>query len=185
MENMDRLVNEEDIKKLEEEKKKQIEEKEENNEEVMTTEVYVVRTTSNREEQAMEYIERNVLRKKLEVYSLMHPHGMRGYLFIEAKDYPTAQEAIAGVPYVKGLLSKKLEYKEIEPHIELGKREIDIRKNDIAEIISGPFKKDQCKIIRVDKAKGEVVVQLLDAAVQMPITVSIDSIKVIRREKEE
>ena len=34
----------------------------------------------------------------------------------------------------------------------------------------------------VDKAKDEVVVELLEAAVPIPITVKIDAIKVIRRD---
>ncbi len=69
--------------------------------------------------------------------------------------------------------------------IEQVKRELNIQKNDIAEIISGPFKREQCKITRIDKIKGEVVVELLEAAVPIPITIKTDDIKVIRREKDE
>ena len=54
--------------------------------------------------------------------------------------------------------------------------------NDIAEIISGPFKREKAKIIRVDKLKEEVVVELLQAAVPIPITVKMDAVKVIRRD---
>ena len=64
-------------------------------------------------------------------------------------------------------------------------RDVNIKKNDIAEIISGPFKREKCKVTRIDKAKEEVVVELLEAAVPIPITVKIDAIKVIRREAEE
>jgi transcription antitermination factor NusG len=35
----------------------------------------------------------------------------------------------------------------------------------------------------VDKAKEEVVVELLDAAVPIPITIKMDAIKVIRRDE--
>jgi len=69
--------------------------------------------------------------------------------------------------------------------IETEKKEVNIQKNDIAEIISGPFKREQCKITRIDKVKGDVVVELLEAAVPIPITIKIDDIKVVRREKEE
>ena len=37
---------------------------------------------------------------------------------------------------------------------------------------------------RVDKQKDEVVVELLEAAVPIPITVKLDSVKVIRRESD-
>ena len=65
------------------------------------------------------------------------------------------------------------------------KREVNIRKNDIVEVISGPFKREKAKITRIDKAKEEVVVELLEAAVPIPITVKMDSVKVIRRESDE
>jgi transcriptional antiterminator NusG len=69
--------------------------------------------------------------------------------------------------------------------LEQVKVERNIQKNDICEIISGPFKREQAKITRIDKAKEEVVVELLEAAVPIPITVNMDAVKVIRREKEE
>jgi hypothetical protein len=69
----------------------------------------------------------------------------------------------------------------LEPIIE----EINIEKGDIIEIIGEPFKKEKAKVIRVDKAKGEAVVTLLAAVVPIPVTVKLDNIKVIRREKEE
>ena len=39
--------------------------------------------------------------------------------------------------------------------------------------------------MRIDKQKEEVVVELLEAAVPIPITVKMDSVKVIRRETAE
>jgi len=69
--------------------------------------------------------------------------------------------------------------------LEQVKKESNIKKNDIAEIISGPFKREKCKITRIDKTKEEVVVELLEAAVPIPITVKMDSVKVIRRESDE
>jgi len=62
---------------------------------------------------------------------------------------------------------------------------MNIQKFDVVEIISGPFKREQAKVTRIDKTKEEVVVELLEAAVPIPITVKMDSVKVIRRETEE
>jgi len=98
------------------------------------------------------------------------------------------QEAEAGthnIPYARGILPSPVGYKEIEHMLEQVKHEMNIQKNDIVEIISGPFKREQAKVTRIDKTKEEVVVELLEAAVPIPITVKMDSVKVIRREKEE
>lgn len=153
--------------------------------EEIKTKLFALRTTANREDQVLSFLSSNVAKKKLNVYSVIRPHGMRGYIFVEAETRADAEQAAFNIPYARGILPKEVEYKEIEHMLEQVKKEIDIRKNDIAEIISGPFKREQAKITRVDKVKEEVVVELLEAAVPIPITLPIDSVKVVRREHEE
>ncbi len=151
--------------------------------EQQTTHIFALRTTSNREDQVIDFIGSNITKKKIEVYCVIRPHGMRGYIFLEAADKASAEQAAFNVPYARGILAKEIEYKEIEHMLEQVKKEANIRKNDIAEIISGPFKREQCKIMRIDRTKEEVVVELLEAAVPIPITVKIDAVKVIRRDE--
>ncbi|MBI2144489.1 transcription elongation factor Spt5 [Candidatus Woesearchaeota archaeon] len=149
--------------------------------------IFALRTTANREEQVMDFITSNAKKKKLGVYSVIHPHGMRGYLFIEAKDSQDAEQAAFRVPYARGLLQKEVSYEEIEHMLEPSKKvEVNIQKGDIVEIIAGPaFKHSQAKVNRVDKTKEEVVVELLESAVPIPITLKLDAVKVIRRESDE
>jgi transcriptional antiterminator NusG len=149
------------------------------------THIYGLRVTANREDQVMTFVVSNAERKNFEVFSVIRPHGMRGYIFIEAASKSDAEQAAYGVPYARGILPQEIEYKEIEHMLEQVKKEINIQKNDIAEIIAGAFKREKCKIIRVDKAKEEVVVELLEAAVPIPITLKLDAVKVIRRDEDE
>ena len=149
------------------------------------THIFALRTTANREDQVLDFLSSNVQKKGLAVYAAIRPHGMRGYIFVEAADRINAEQAAFNVPYARGILPKEIDYKEIEHMLEQVKRDVNIKKNDIVEIISGPFKREEAKITRIDKAKEEVVVELLGAAVPIPITVKMDSVKVIRRETEE
>lgn len=151
----------------------------------MSAQVFALRTTANREEQVMDFISANVLKRKIEVYSLVSPHGMRGYIFLEARDRQSAEASYSGVPYAKGLLSRPVEYNEIEPMLEQAQIQMNIQKNDIVEIISGPFKREKGKVARVDMQKGEAVLELLETAVPIPLTVKLDAVKVIRRDTEE
>ncbi len=147
--------------------------------------IYALRTTANREEQVLEFVSTNAKKRNLNVYSLTHPSGMKGYIFIEAETMDDVERAYQGVPYARGLLKHPVAYQEIEHMLEQAKTQINIQINDIVEIISGPFKKEKAKITRIDKQKEEIIVELLEAAVPIPITVKIDSVKVIRREGEE
>jgi len=151
----------------------------------MEHKLFAVRTTANREEQVVDFIESNVKKKNLEVYTIVNAHGMRGYIFLEAKDAENASQAAMGIPYSRGILPKEVAYSEIEPMLEQIKTSVNIQEKDIVEIIHGPFKKEKAKVKRIDEQKEEVVVELLEAAIPIPITVKMDWVKVIRRESEE
>lgn len=144
--------------------------------------IYALRTTSGREEQVMDFIIANVEKKNLPVYSIVYGHGMKGYLFIEAKDRLSAEQAVFGVPYARGLLRKEMSVKDIEKMILPEKVEFNIIKNDIVEIIAKPFLGEKARVKRVDLEKKQVVVELIDAIAPLPITLSIDNVRVIRRE---
>jgi len=147
--------------------------------------IFIVKAITNKEDQVAELIADRVAKKKLEVFSIARPHGLRGYIILEAVDREVAERAALKLPYVKGVLPKSLEYKEIEQMIEPAIEEVNIEKGDIVEILSEPFKREKAKVIRVDKQKEDVVIELLEAAVKIPITVKLDNVKVIRRTKEE
>lgn len=147
--------------------------------------IFGLKTTANREDQVMDFLVSHVQKKNLDVYAVIRPHGLRGYIFVEAQDRQAAEQAAKNVPYARGLLPKSIDYIEIEHMLEQIKQEISIKQNDIVEIISGPFKREKAKVTRIDKTKEEVVVELLESAVPIPITVKLDSVKVIRREGSE
>ena len=146
--------------------------------------IFALRTTANREDQVMDFVTSNAVKKKIEVYSVIRPHGMRGYIFVESATKTDAEQAAFNIPYARGILKDPVKYSEIEHMLEQVKHDMNIQKNDIVEVISGPFKRENAKVTRIDKAKEEVVVELLEAAVPIPITVKMDAVKVIRRETE-
>jgi transcriptional antiterminator NusG len=147
-----------------------------------TSSIYVVKVTTNKEDKALEMIADKVKKKSVGVYAVARPHGLRGYVFLEAPDREHAEEAVFNLPYVKGIIGKTVTYNEIKQMLEPVASEIKIEKNDIVEIISEPFKNEKAKVVRVDKTKGECVVSLLGAAVPIPVTVRLDNLRVIRRE---
>jgi transcriptional antiterminator NusG len=147
--------------------------------------IFVIKVTTNKEDSALDLISTKVEKKSLQVYSLTRPHGLRGYIFLEALDRETAEEATFNLPYVKGIIGKTLAYADIKNMLTPNVEEMDINKGDIVEIISEPFKKEKAKVTRVDKQKGEVIVSLLNAVVPIPLTVKLDNVRVIRKESEE
>ena len=72
----------------------------------MKNKIFALRTTANREDQVLDFVSANIYRHGLEVYSIIRPHGLRGYVFLEARSREDAERAFQGVPYAKELLKK-------------------------------------------------------------------------------
>src|SRR4030043_1481659 len=146
--------------------------------------IFIIKVTTNKEERVVDMIADRAEKKNLNVFSVLRPHGLRGYILLEAEDRESAEEASFDLPYVKGIISKTITYDEIKNMIEPSVTTISIKEGDIVEIISEPFKKEKAKVIRIDKQKEEAVISLLGAQVPIPVTVKLDNLRVIRREKE-
>jgi len=147
--------------------------------------IFIIKVTTNKEERAMELVSERAEKKALNVFSVIRPHGLRGYIILEAADRESAEEAVFNLPYIKGIIGKTLVYEEIRAMLEPKAEDLRIEVGDIVEIIGQTFKGEKAKVTRVDKTKGEVVVSLLGASVPIPVTIKIDNVKVIRREDRE
>ena len=147
--------------------------------------IFIIKVTTNKEERAIEMIVARAEKKTLNVFAIARPHGLKGYIILEATDRDSAEEAVFDLPYVKGIIGKTVEYSAIRNMLEPKVEEMKIEIGDIVEIIGQTFKGEQAKVTRIDKQKGEVVVYLLGASVPIPVTVKMDNIKVIRREERE
>ena len=147
--------------------------------------IFIIKVTTNKEENALDLIANRVSKKEINVYSISRPHGLRGYILIEAEDRDSAEEAVFNLPYVKGIIGKTISYEEVKAMVEPSATTMSIKEDDIVEILSEPFKKEKGKVLRIDKQKEEVVVSLLGAVVPLPVTIKMDNVKVIRREEEE
>lgn len=145
--------------------------------------LYIVRTAIGRESQVVDFLSNNAKRYG-GVYSIIYPHGMSGYVIVEADSDQVVKQISYKVPYVRGVLSKELPYAEIEHLIEFKPEDVNVNVGDIVSIIAGPFRGEKAKVTRINTQKSEVILELLEAAVPIPITINLDSIKVIDRKEE-
>lgn len=144
--------------------------------------LFIIKVSTNKEEKALEMMAERAEKRNLNVYAIVRPHGLKGYIILEAADRESAEEVSFNLPYVKGIIGKTVSYEEIKNMLEPKVEDVKIEIGDIVEMIAEPFKNEKAKVTRVDKQKGEVVVSLLGASVPIPVTVKIDNVKVIRRE---
>lgn len=143
--------------------------------------IFAVRTTIGRENTVMSMIKDKAKMKGFIIKALLHPENLKGYIFVEGKE-GDIREALHGMRHVKGIIPKEVKLDEIKHFLETKK--IEINKGDKIEIISGPLKGEKGSITRVDESKEEIVIELLEAAVPITVTLSTDSVRVLEKKGE-
>jgi len=144
--------------------------------------IFTVKTVVGREDVVLNAIAAKAKSENLNIKALVHPEEIKGYIFVEG-ELDQVENAIKAIPHVRGLIRRPVEIKEIQRFLEPKKAEVELQKGDIVEIIGGPFKGEKGKVIRYEKVKREVVVELLEVAVPIPVTVSVEFVKVVERVK--
>jgi len=149
----------------------------------LTTKIFVVKTTTGQERNVARLLAAKVEMNNIPLKSLLIPDTLKGYVFIEADGPHFVEEAIAGVRHVRSRIPGLVNFAEIERYIVRKPVMEDLGEDDVVEITGGPFKGMRAKITRLDKSKGEVTLELLEATFTLPITVHSDYVKLVEKAK--
>ncbi len=141
--------------------------------------LYAYRVTSGQESIVADLLYEKIKKNSLPIKSLIVSNQLKGYLIAEADNDVEAKRAITNVPHVKGMLKKTMGIAEITDLLESKPVETIINKGDLVEIVAGPFKGEKAKVVRLDKEKEDVTVELIEVAVPIPVTIKLGTIKVI------
>ena len=140
-----------------------------------------MRVTSSQERITVDILQNKIEKSNLPISAIIMPEGMRGYLIIEAESENAARELILDEPHVKGMLPKPLGEVDLNKMLDTKKVVQEIGINDIVEFVSGPFKGYKAKVIKVDTAKEEITVELMDVAVPIPVTTKANIARIVQR----
>jgi len=150
--------------------------------------IWGVRTTAGQEMFVAELLAEKA--KKLEggkILSVIVPPSqkgvIKGYILVEATDELTLRRLVRGTPHAKGVVPGAIPVEEIEPLLKQEPLMKELKVGQIVKIVGGPFKGMRAKILRVDPQKEEVTVELLEAAIKIPVT--IEAANVVIEEKGE
>jgi len=155
----------------------------EKKEEQNLAKIFVVKTTTGQERNVARLVAAKVEMTKIPIKAILVPDTLKGYVFIETDGPHLVEEAIAGVRHVRSRIPGLVSFSEIERYIVRKPILEDLSEDDVVEITGGPFKGMRAKITRIDKSKGEVTLELLEATFTLPITVHSDYVKIVEKAK--
>ena len=163
--------------------------------------IYAVKATAGQERVVAELLYREAVNKGDliaseggKVYSVLYTTGLKGYVLVEANSPGVVEDLAREVPKTRGLLLKEkgklesagvIKIEDLEKTLKPTAIVLEVNRGDLIELIAGPFKGEKARVARIDKDKNERTVELIEAAVPIPVIVSGDDIKVLVREKDE
>jgi len=163
--------------------------------------IYAVKATAGQERVVAELIYREALRTRKiieaeggEIYSVLYTTGLKGYVLVEANGPGVVEDIAREVPKTRGLLLKEkgnldsagvIEIKDLEKTLRPTPIVSEVNRGDLVELIAGPFKGEKARIAKIDKDKNEITVELIEAAVPIPVIVRGDDIKILKKEESE
>ena len=139
-----------------------------------------IRITTGRENVVIESLTSRIKNANLPIKSIIHPEELRGYIFIEGES-EDIEAAIKNVPHIRGLINKPVPLNQVERFLVPEKNEIKFEIGDVIEIVSAQFKGEKGKITRVDDTKNMITVEFLEAAIPIPVTIPMNSVRMDKK----
>ncbi|MEK6972531.1 MAG: transcription elongation factor Spt5 [archaeon] len=144
--------------------------------------IFSIRTTVGQESLVVDMLKKKLEEEHLSVYSLTVLPGLKGYILIEGDTDETMKRAIMDIPHIKGrgIVGGEIKIEELTSLLEAKPLMKTLKLGAKVQIVSGPFKSEKAVIMRVNDAKEEVTVELMEAAVKIPVTIKAESIRLLK-----
>lgn len=143
---------------------------------------YALRVTGGQEINVALMLEERIKTNNIkEVYSIVVPPNMKGYIIIEATGPHIVKLISSGIRHVKGLAHGLVQKDDVQRFVSKVTALPTIKEGDIVEIVSGPFRGLHGQVVRIEQAKNEVVLNILDSSYQVQFRLPIEQVKPIKR----
>ncbi|MCI4364067.1 MAG: transcription elongation factor Spt5 [Thermoplasmata archaeon] len=115
------------------------------------------------------------------LFSLLVPAALRGYVFAEGMSFEGVREMLKGIRKARGLVDGETTLKEVEPLLVPRITVEGFVEGAIVELVAGPFKGEKARVKKIDQAKEEITVELIEAVVPIPVTVRGDHVRMLEK----
>lgn len=152
--------------------------------------IYALKTSAGQERNVARMLARKAKDSGLEILAVLVPESLKGYVLVESASKIDMQNPALKIPHLRGIVEGSnrnktggvVTFEEVTKFLNPEPIISSIKKGSIVELISGPFKGERAKVLRIDESREEVVLELIEAAVPIPVTVKGDQIRIIQKE---
>ena len=147
--------------------------------------IYALKTSAGQERNVARLLARKARTiPGVGISSILVPESLKGYILVESTTKIDTRNPELKVQHLRGVVegSSSITFEEVKRFLNPEPIISSIQKGSIVELISGPFKGERAKVVRIDESREEVVLELIEAAVPIPVTVKADQIRIIQKE---
>ncbi|MDR2829640.1 MAG: transcription elongation factor Spt5 [Methanobrevibacter sp.] len=152
--------------------------------------IYALKTSAGQEINVARMLAGKAKDSGIDIVAVIVPESLKGYILVESSTKIDMKNPTLKIPHLRGLVEGKgvashdntISFEEVEKFLRPEPIISSIMKGSIVELVSGPFKGERAKIVRIDESREEAVLELIEAAVPIPVTVKADQIRVIQKE---
>ena len=147
---------------------------------MIVTSLYAVKVTNGQERTVSTMLADKAKVEGLQIKAILAPAELKGYIIIEAERPHIVDELIRGERHTRQRVQGIISPDEVDHYIETKPIVEGLDEGTLVEVIAGPFKGMQARVVRVDVGKEEVTIEILEAAFTLPITVHADYVRELK-----
>lgn len=143
--------------------------------------VLAIKSSRGYEREVADTLHARAEEKRDVIFALLVPAALRGYVFAEGMSFEGVHEMLKGIRKARGLVAGETTLKEVEPLLVPKITVEGFVEGAIVELIAGPFKGEKARVKKIDQAKEEITVELIEAVVPIPVTVRGDHVRMLEK----
>ena len=144
------------------------------------TSLYAVKVTVGQERNVALMLADKAMVEKIPIASILAPAELKGYIIVEAATPHNVDILIRGMRHVRERVPGIVDPSEVDHYLVTRPVIEGLEVGAVVEVVAGPFKGMQAKVMRVDEAKEEVTIEILEATFTLPITVHADYVREVK-----
>lgn len=154
--------------------------------------IFALKTSAGQERNVAKVLAMKAGKQGVEIKAIVVPESLKGYIIVESASKIDMRNPEIRIRHLRGIVGankdgvvdekNQITLEEVKRFLKPKPIISSIQKGSIVELVSGPFKGEKSKVVRLDESREEVVLELIEAAVPIPVTVKADQIRIIKKE---
>jgi len=144
------------------------------------TSLYAVKVTMGQERNVATMLADKAKVEGLPIAAILAPAEMKGYIIVETAMPQTVDGLIRGMKHTRQRVQGIIDPSDVDHYLVTRPVVEGLEVGALVEVVAGPFKGMRAKVMRVDQAKEEVTIEILEASFTLPITVHSEYVREVR-----